>query len=66
MSFLEYIFQQVFKFFFGSIVFYLIRKALGDKRSFIQIQKETEDFIIMWTGVAFFFIIIILMKIFIK
>lgn len=63
MNFLEYIFQQIIKFFFGSIVYYIIRKVLGDKRSYKQIQKETDDYILMFTGTLMMFgIVIFLVK----
>lgn len=63
LSFLEYIFQQTIKFFLGSGVNHIIRKILGNKRIYMQIQKETDDSILMFIGIIMLFGIVIFLVI---
>lgn len=66
MGIFEYIFQQIFMNVIGNGIYYLLRKIIGDKRSYKEIQEQTEGYIKFFTGVIFVFIIIVLMKKFIK
>ncbi|SEN11911.1 hypothetical protein SAMN05421856_1215 [Chryseobacterium taichungense] len=66
MGIFEYIFQQIFMNIIGNGIYYLLRKIIGDKRSYKEIQDQTEGYIKFFTGVIFVFIIIVLMKKFIK
>lgn len=66
MGLFEYIFQQIFINFLGNGIYYLLRKIIGDKRTYAEIQEQTAGYIKFWTGSAFVCVIIILMKKFIK
>ncbi|CDN75898.1 hypothetical protein CMU59_17530 [Elizabethkingia anophelis] len=50
MGFFEYIFQQIFINALGNNIYYLLRKLIGDKRSYREIQDQTQGFIKFWTG----------------
>ena len=52
--------------FIGNGIYYLLRKIIGDKRSYREIQNQTEGYIKFFTGVVSVFIIIVIMKKFIK
>lgn len=58
MGIFEYIFQQIFINLIGNTIYYLIRKLIGDKRSYREIQDQTEGFIKFWTG-AFTIVLIV-------
>ncbi len=66
MGIFEYIFQQIIINLIGSSIYYLLRKLMGDKRSYKEIQDQTEGYIKFLTGIIFIFITIVLMKKFIK
>ena len=66
MGIFEYIFQQIIMNSIGSGIYYLLRKITGDKRGYKEIQEQTQGYIKFFTGVVFIFIVIVLMKKFIK
>lgn len=59
MGIFEYIFQQIFINFIGNNIYYLFRKIIGDKRSYKEIQDQTEGFMKFWTG-SFTMILIVI------
>lgn len=66
MGILEFIFQQVLINLVGNGVYFLFRKLIGDRRTYKEIQDQTEGYIKFLTGAIFFIIIIVIMKKIIK
>ncbi|MDR6525389.1 hypothetical protein J2787_000759 [Chryseobacterium rhizosphaerae] len=66
MGIFEYIFQQIIINLIGNSVYYILRKLIGDRRSYKEIQDQTEGYIKFLTGLIFIFIIIVLMKKFVR
>ncbi|RXM38157.1 hypothetical protein BOQ62_19065 [Chryseobacterium sp. CH21] len=66
MGILEFIFQQVLINLIGNSIYFLLRKLIGDTRSYKKIQDQTAGYIKFFTGVVFIFIAIVLLKKFVK
>ncbi len=62
MGIFEFIFQQILINVIGNGVYFLFRKLIGDRRNYKEIQDQTAGYINFFTGVAFIFVIIVLMK----
>lgn len=66
MGIFEFIFQQILINVIGNGIYFLLRKLIGDERSYKEIQDQTAGYIKFFTGVLFIFIIIFLLKKFVK
>ncbi|MFN1217274.1 hypothetical protein ACKW6Q_09920 [Chryseobacterium kwangjuense] len=62
MGIFEFIFQQILINVIGNGIYFLLRKLMGDRRSYKEIQDQTAGYIKFFTGVAFIFIVIVVMK----
>jgi hypothetical protein len=67
MEIFGFIFQLIFTHLIGNNIYYLVRKLVGDKRSYKEIvSNEKDSGLRYFTGVFVILAIIILMKKFIK
>lgn len=66
MGIFEFIFQQIIINLVGNSIYFLLRKLIGDKRNYKEIQDQTKGYIKFFTGVVFIFLVIIIMKKFVK
>ena len=67
MGIFEIIFQFIFTHLIGNNIYYLVRKLVGDKRSYKEIvNNEKDSGLRYFTGIFVILAVIVLMKKFIK